>query len=94
MKSDRISAWNTHDWQVRSIESITPGGGSRLAFTCRRCGHGFNQTTANHRAWAVDSTGAALADEVTERWLAEPCEHRPGKSDDADRCKFKHPPAA
>jgi hypothetical protein len=93
MESDGISAWKTHDWKVRTIESIIPGGGSRLAFTCRGCGRAFNQTTLNRRTWAVDSAGVALADEVTERWLDEKCERRPTKTDDADRGKLKHSPA-
>ncbi len=94
MESGVVTAWKTHDWKVRTIESISAGGGSRLAFTCRRCGRAFNQTTLNRRTWAVDGAGVALADEVTDRWLAEKCEHHPAKTDDADRGKLKYSPAS
>ena len=73
MREENLTPWRTHDWKVRTIESIAPGGGSRLAFTCRSCGRIFNQTTINSRTWAVDAGGTALSDTVTNRWLAESC---------------------
>jgi hypothetical protein len=94
MESVTASAWKTHDWKVKTLESVIPGGGSRLAFTCRGCGRSFNQTTLNRRTWAVDAGGVALADEVTGRWLVEKCERRPAKTDDEDRGKLKYVPAA
>ena len=65
MREESLPPWRTHDWKVRTIESIAPGGGSRLAFTCRSCGRIFNQTTINSRTWAVDEGGVALNDTVT-----------------------------
>ena len=62
MRDQDLTPWRTHDWKVRTIESIAPGGGSRLAFTCRSCGRIFNQTTINSRTWAVDTGGTALSD--------------------------------
>ncbi len=61
MREESLPPWRTHDWKVRTIESIAPGGGSRLAFTCRSCGRIFNQTTINSRTWAVDAGGVALS---------------------------------
>jgi hypothetical protein len=90
MEPGTVSAWKTHDWKVKTIESISPGGGSKLAFTCRDCGRSFNQTTLNYRTWAVDAAGVALADEVTDRWLAEKCVRHPAKTDDADRGRLKY----
>jgi hypothetical protein len=90
----KMAPWRTHDWKVRTLESIAAGGGSRLAFTCRSCGRIFNQTTINSRTWAVDELGVALNDSVTNRWLAEACLRRPADSDDEDRRQFKNGPVA
>jgi hypothetical protein len=90
MRDEGLTPWRTHDWKVRTIESIAPGGGSRLAFTCRSCGRIFNQTTINSRTWAVDGGGTALTDTVTNRWLAESCLRRPADGDEVDRKQFKN----
>jgi len=94
MPTDGIPAWRTHDWKVRTIESVVAGGGSRLAFTCRSCGRAFVQTTLNRRTWAVDKGGVALSDEVTDRWLEGICLRRPGETDDDDRLMVKNAAAA
>ena len=93
MREESLPPWRTHDWKVRTIESIAPGGGSRLAFTCRSCGRIFNQTTINSRTWAVDEGGVALNDTVTSRWLAESCTRKPSDADVDDRKLFKNGPA-
>ena len=93
MREESLPPWRTHDWKVRTIESIAPGGGSRLAFTCRSCGRIFNQTTINSRTWAVDAGGVALSDTVTNRWLAESCTRKPSDGDEDDRKLFKNGPA-
>jgi hypothetical protein len=83
--------WESHDWKVKTLESVSAGGGSRLAFTCRACERQFIYTTVNNRAWAVNSDGIALADEVTTRWMAESCLRRPGEHDNKDTHKLKNP---
>ena len=93
MREESLPPWRTHDWKVRTIESIAAGGGSRLAFTCRSCGRIFNQTTINSRTWAVDAGGVALSDTVNNRWLAESCTRKPSDGDEDDRKLFKHGPA-
>jgi hypothetical protein len=93
MREESLPPWRTHDWKVRTIESIAPGGGSRLAFTCRSCGRIFNQTTINSRTWAVDEGGTALSDNVTNLWLAESCLRKPSDGDVDDRKLFKNGPA-
>jgi hypothetical protein len=40
--------WESHDWKVKILESLGPGGGSKLAYTCRACERKFTQTTANN----------------------------------------------
>jgi hypothetical protein len=82
--------WESHDWKVKTVESLNAGGGSKLAFTCRACERKFTHTTANNRAWATSADGTALADEVTTRWLTEPCPRRPGDHDHKDRLKVKY----
>jgi hypothetical protein len=82
--------WDTHDWKVKTLESLTAGGGSRLAFTCRGCRRRFSYTTANNRAWAVNDSGASLLDEITSRWLGERCVGRPTATDDDDRLHLKN----
>jgi len=82
--------WESHDWKVKTLESLCAGGGSKLAYTCRSCERKFTYTTANNRAWATSDDGTALADEVSTRWLAEPCPRRPGEHDHKERLKMKH----
>src|SRR5271157_3332506 len=84
--------WESHDWKVKTLESVSLGGGSKLAYTCRACERRFTHTTGNNRAWATTNAGIALSDEVTERWLAQSCPGRPGKGDNKDRLSFKYPP--
>jgi hypothetical protein len=84
--------WESHDWKVKTLESVSSGGGSRLAFTCRGCDRKFTYRTANNRAWATSGNGTALADEVTSRWLSQSCPGRPGDRDNQDRLTFKYPP--
>jgi hypothetical protein len=95
MQSTRYKTpWESHDWKVKTLESVSAGGGSMLAFTCRACERKFTHTTANNRAWATSGDGTALADEVTSRWLVQNCPGRPGKSDNKDRLAFKYPSKA
>lgn len=89
-REDR-SPWSSHDWKVKTLESLTGAGGSRLGFTCRSCERRFSYTTSNHRAWAVNNDGVSLADEITSRWLAQPCPGRPPDGDDEDRRHLKYP---
>jgi hypothetical protein len=83
--------WESHDWKVLTLESLSAGGGSKLAFTFRACERKFVYTTANNRAWATGEDGTALADQISARWLAESCPLRPGEHDDRDRLKVKYP---
>jgi hypothetical protein len=84
--------WESHDWKVKTLESISAGGGSKLSYTCRACERKFTYTSANNRAWATSDDGTALADEVSARWLAQRCPRLPGERDDRDRMTFKYQP--
>jgi len=83
------SPWESHDWKVKTLE-FHPSNGSRLGFTCRSCERKFSYTTGNNRAWAVNGEFVALADDISTRWLAQPCQGRPGHDDDADRLQLKN----
>ena len=82
--------WESHDWKVKTLESLTPGGGSRLGFTCRSCGRKFGYTTINHRTWAVNNDGLSLSDEITSRWITQWCVGHTTDTDDEDRRQLKH----
>ena|ERR1700722_6762244 len=83
--------WESHAWKVKTLESVSPDGGSKLAYTCRSCERKFTFTTANNRAWATNARGTALADDITARWLTENCLRRPGEHDHKDVHKLKNP---
>jgi hypothetical protein len=85
------SPWDSHDWKIKTLESLTAGGGSRLGFTCRSCGRKFGYTTANHRMWAVNNDGSSLTDEISSRWLSERCPGHPCETDAADCLHIKYP---
>ncbi len=65
--------WDSHDFKVKMLDwSATRG--SRLAYTCRRCGRGFCRfTDIRHGVWAIDDTGHALENTVSDQWMSEPC---------------------
>jgi hypothetical protein len=89
------TTWGKTPWEVKigelNLKSPSAGRGSKLAFTCRCCERRFIQTTANHRAWATNSDGTALADEIASRWLAQSFPGRPGESDNKVRPILRYP---
>lgn len=89
MRDTSRTPWDSHDWKVKTVQQLPAGRGSRLAFTCRSCERQFMFMTINSRTWAIDGQGQALSDDVTSRWLAEKCPHRPGSHDAEDRLMLK-----
>jgi hypothetical protein len=63
-KTRNRTPWESHDWRVKTLESIIVGGGSFLAFCSRACERTFSCTTASNRAWAIRGEGSALPDAV------------------------------
>ena len=68
--------WNTHDFKVKMLD-WSAARGSRLAYTCRRCGRVFCRfTELRHGVWAIDAAGHTLDAAVSNQWLSEPCPPR------------------
>ena len=67
------NSWETHDWSDRPLE-IDPGE-KIIQFVCRKCARGFVDNTSGRRyaIYASAFTVHRLSDEVTKRWLSEPC---------------------
>jgi hypothetical protein len=79
------SNWATHDFTVKMLDWSAVRG-SRLAYTCRRCGRQFCQFAAEGRkAWAIDAEYRALEGKASDRWLSEECPRLVRLGDDEDR---------
>ena len=65
--------WQTHDWYDRPLE-IDPAK-KLIQFTCRKCARSFvdDETGRRYAIHVSAFTIYRLSDEVTERWLSEPC---------------------
>jgi hypothetical protein len=77
--------WATHDFTVKMLD-WSAARGSRLAYTCRRCGRRFCHFSLLSRdSWAIDREGRSLDTVVTNRWLTEECPRLFNVKDDEDR---------
>jgi len=77
--------WTTHDFTVKMLD-WSAARGSRLAYSCRRCGRKFSLFSLMSRdAWATDGEGRPLESMISNRWLAEACPRSFGAGDDEDR---------
>jgi hypothetical protein len=77
--------WGTHDFSVKMLD-WSAGRGSRLAYTCRRCGREFCLFSAVSRdPWAIGGEGRPLDSMISSRWLAEECPRSFNARDDEDR---------
>jgi hypothetical protein len=80
--------WNTHDFKVKMVDWSAVRG-SKLAYTCRRCGRMFSHfaivTAQNGGPWATDGEGRVLDRLVSNRWVAEECPGQFKSKDDEDR---------
>ncbi len=83
--------WETHDFTVKMLD-WSAARGSRLAYTCRRCGRKFcHFTVLGHEVWAIDGAGRALEGIVSQRWLSEECPRLFNAKDDEDRKQLSKP---
>jgi hypothetical protein len=85
------AAWSSHRWllpQPRRLE--VESGEPVLQRHCVQCGRDFITDVSLGRRYAVFVSATSfhrLADEVTARWLREPCLGKRPTSDDEDRNK-------
>lgn len=77
--------WETHDFTVKMLD-WSAARGSRLAYSCRRCGRKFCLfSLVSRAAWAIDGEGRQLDSMISNRWLAEACPRSFSARDDEDR---------
>jgi hypothetical protein len=76
--------WGTHDFLVKMLDWSAVRG-SRLAYTCRRCGRGFCRFSLSRDLWAIDGDGHSLDNLVSNRWFSEQCPRSFLAKDDEDR---------
>ena len=75
-------AWKTHDWSDRPLEIDHE---IWIQFVCRKCFRGFVDDGMGRR-YAIYASAFAvhrLSDEVTNRWLSEPCHNERQMADQA-----------
>jgi hypothetical protein len=77
--------WATHDFTVKMLD-WSASRGSRLAYSCRRCGRKFCLfSLVSSDPWAIDGEGRSLDSLISNRWLAERCPRSFSARDDEDR---------
>jgi hypothetical protein len=83
--------WNTHQWLSNPRHLAIEPGNAVLQHHCVRCGRDFMTDPSSNRSYAVFASAISfdqLSDEVTKRWLSEPCPGRRLSLDDEDRTKI------
>ncbi len=83
--------WNTHQWLSSPRRLAVEPSNAVLHHHCVRCGRDFvidPSSNSSHAVFVSAISFDQLADEVTKRWLNEPCPGRHGSSDDEDRTKI------
>ena len=91
MQMNDNTPWGSHDFKVKMLD-WSAARGSRLAYSCRRCGRVFCRFSIAHQeAWAVDGQGRALDPVVSQRWLSEQCPPSADINDDEDRKRLREP---
>jgi hypothetical protein len=87
MRDKEKRSWDTHDFKVKMLD-WSASRGSRLVFTCCRCGRAYCRFAIERRLpWAVDGEGRALVNAVSDRWLSEDCSRASNGKDDQDRMR-------
>jgi hypothetical protein len=82
----KLDIWNTHEWYSRRLE-IKPGCPQMQRY-CIRCGRNFVDDLWSNERYAAHAAifhFDRLQEEVTDRWLREPCPGTHLPSDDNDR---------
>ena len=83
--------WYAHQWLSSPRRLAIEPGNAVLQHHCVRCGRDFVTDRSSNSTYAVFVSAISfdqLEDEVTKRWLSEPCPGRRVSSDDEDRNKI------
>jgi hypothetical protein len=83
--------WNTHQWLSNPRRLTIKPCNPVLQHHCVRCGRDFVTDPSSNSSYAVFVSVISfdqLSDEVTKRWLSEPCPGRHLSPDDDDRTKI------
>jgi len=83
--------WNTHKWLSNPRRLAIEAGKAVLQHHCVRCGRDFiinPSSDSSHAVFVSAISFDQLSDEVTKRWLSEPCPDARLSSDDEDRNKI------
>jgi hypothetical protein len=92
MNEDPYATWGRHQWsQSTPRELQLESGQSVLQRQCIRCRRDFvidQSSGARHAVFVSIISFYQLPEEVTMRWLAEPCPGKPLPSDGKDRTKL------
>jgi hypothetical protein len=83
--------WNTHQWLSDPRRLAVEPRNAVLHHHCVRCGRDFVTDPSSNSSYAVFVSAITfdeLEDEVTKRWLGEPCPGRHLSPDDDDRTKI------
>ena len=87
------SQWQTHDWIDKRGQMFKDAAGKEFIHChCKKCGRDFLRDPDSDSAIAIH-VGALhfepLEDDVTARWLNEPCPRDRFVDDDAARSRIK-----
>ena len=83
--------WNTHQWFSNPRRLAVEPSNAVLQHHCILCGRDFVTDPSSNSSYAVFVSAISfdqLSDEVTNRWLGEPCPGGRLPSDDEDRTKI------
>jgi hypothetical protein len=83
--------WNTHQWLANPRYLAIKPSNPVIQHHCVRCGRDFVTDSSSNITHAVFVSAISfdqLMDEVTDRWLSEPCPGRRLSPDDEDRNKI------
>lgn len=82
---------NTHQWLAKPRRLAVEPSNTVVQHHCVRCGRDFVTDPSSNSSYAVFVSAISfhqLSDQVTQRWLSEPCPGRHLSRDDEDRNKI------
>jgi hypothetical protein len=90
-RESKDETWSTYQWLSNQRRLAIGSSNAVLQHHCVRCGRDFVTDLASNSSHAVLVSAISfdqLSDEVTKRWLNEPCPGKCLSSDNEDRTKI------